>query len=156
MGLYQYIREQAHRNDPVGELGRWLMAHPGSRPDGHGEAFELASAEAAACGTWTRQAALESLDENTALERIIAIEPRVGEIISDVLKLRSHKGYHRIRTYKKFKDRVTELVGFFCQNKALADTASYDTVIHAVDSLMPPDGVDLYSEGLPEEVQLDL
>ncbi len=49
MGLNQYIREQEHRNDLVGELGNWMSKNYGKRPDHNSLAFELASQEYSDC-----------------------------------------------------------------------------------------------------------
>jgi hypothetical protein len=54
MGLYQYIREQEHRDDLIGELGRWMCKNYNKRPDHGSLAFELASKDFDSCGNWTR------------------------------------------------------------------------------------------------------
>ena len=103
MGLYQYIREQEHRNDLVGELGSWMSKHYGERPDHNSLAFELASKEFAACGNWTRQEAVEQLNENKKFQRILKIEPRISGIISEALEIRANQGYRRDVEYSRFK-----------------------------------------------------
>jgi hypothetical protein len=103
MRLYQYIREQEHRNDLVGELGSWMSKHYGERPDHNSLAFELASKEFATCGNWTRQEAVERLNENKKFQHILKIDPQISGIISEVLKIRANQGYSRDMEYSRFK-----------------------------------------------------
>ena len=115
MGLYQYIREQEHRNDLVGELGRWMSKHYGERPDHSSLAFELASKEFAACGSWTRQEAIERLNENKKFQQILKIEPRISEIVSEIIKLRATQDYNRDREYSRFKAIISLTMSHFGQ-----------------------------------------
>jgi len=156
MGLYQYIREQEHRNDLVGELGRWMSSHYGERPDHSSLAFELASKEFTACGNWTRQEAIERLNENKKFQQILKIEPRIGEIISEVIEIRTTKGYSRDRKYSRFKGRISDLVGFEAEKDEVGNSESYDTVIQVIVDLLPPDVFDLYPDGLHEYKSLGL
>ncbi len=156
MGLYEYIREQAHRNDLIGELGSWMSKNYNQRPDHNSLAFQLASKEFSACGSWTKQDAVQRLNENQKLQKIIKIEPRVSQIISEVLKLKNCQGYNRDEEYNKFKSRAKKLVGFYAEKKEVGDSDSYDVVIQTIVELLPPDGVDLYPNGFPEETYLDL
>ncbi len=156
MGLYQYIREQQHRNDLVGELGTWMSKNYNQRPDHNSLAFQLASEEFSACGNWTKQDALQRLNENKKLQKIIKIEPRVSEIISDVLKLKNCQGYNRDEGYRHFKSRAKQLVGDYAEKDKVGDSESYDVVIQTIADLLPPDGADLYHDGFPEGIYLDL
>ncbi len=156
MGLYQYIREQEHRKDLVGELGRWMSKNSGKRPDQNSLAFELASREYSACGKWTKQNAVQRLNNNEQLQKIIKIEPRNHEIISDILKLKSFRGYNRDEEYSHFKSRAEKLVGHFSEKDEVRDSDSYDIVIKAIYDLLPPDAVELYPNGFPEGIDIDL
>jgi len=156
MGLYQYIREQEHRNDLVGELGSWMSKNYNQRPDHSSLAFQLASEEFSACGSWTKQDAVQRLNENEKLQKIIKIEPRVSEIISEVLKLKNRQGYNRDEEYSNFKSRANKLVGYYAEKNELGDSDSYDVVIQTIVELLPPDAVDLYPDGFPEGIYLDL
>jgi hypothetical protein len=156
MGLYQYIREQGHRNDIVGELGSWMSKNYGKRPDHNSLAFELASQEFAACSNWTKEEAVKHLNDNKKLQKIIKIEPRVSEIISEVLKSKNCQGYNRDEAYSYFKSKVKELVGYEAEKDEVGDSDSYDVVIQTIVELLPPDGVDLYPNGFPEEIYIDL
>ncbi|HLO13935.1 MAG TPA: hypothetical protein VK206_03835 [Anaerolineales bacterium] len=156
MGLYQYIREQEHRNDLVGELGSWMSKNYGKRPDHSSLAFELASQEFFACGNWTKEEAVKRLNENKKLLKIIKIEPRVSEIISEVLKLKNCQGYNRDEEYSYFKSKVKELVGYEAEKDEVGDSDSYNVVIQTIVELLPPDAVDLYPNGFPDEIYIDL
>jgi len=157
MGLYQYIREQEHRNDLVGELGSWMSKHYGERPDHNSLAFELASKEFTACGNWTRQEAVELLNENKKFQRILKIEPRISGIISEVLKIRSTQGYSRDMEYSLFKAKISKLVGYDAEKDELRDTDSYNVMLQVIVHLLPPDVLDLYPNGLYDEsLGLDL
>lgn len=148
MGLYQYIREQEHRNDLVGELGSWMSKHYGERPDHSSLAFELASKEFAACGNWTRQEAVEQLNENKKFQRILKIEPRISVIISEALKIRANQGYSRDMEYNRFKAKISKLVGYETEKDELRDSDSYNIILQVVVDLLPPDVLDLYPNGL--------
>jgi hypothetical protein len=156
MGLYQYIREQEHRNDLVGELGRWMCQNYGQRPSRDSLAFQIASQEFAACGEWTRQDEVHRINTDKALQRLIKIEPRITGIITDILKVRSHQGYDRDIEYNRYKAIVSNLVGYSAEKREVADAPSYDLVIQYIVSLLPPDGADLYPNGYPDDVILDL
>ena len=112
MGLYEYIREQEHRKDVVGELGSWMSRNYNQRPDHSSLAFQLASKEFSACGSWTKQAAIQRLNENKKLQKIIKIEPRISDIISEVLRLKNCQSYDRDEEYGHFKSKAIKLVGF--------------------------------------------
>src|SRR6266511_3643618 len=144
MGLYQYIREKEHRNDLVGELGSLMSKNYGERPDHSSLAFELASQEFTACGNWTKQDAVKRLNENKKLQKVVKIEPRVSEIISEVLKLKNCQGYNRDEAYSHFKSRAKKLVGYDAEKDEVGDSDSYDVVIQTIAELLPPDAVDLY------------
>ena len=148
MGLYQYIREQEHRNDLVGELGSWMSKHYSERPDHSSLAFELASKEFAACGNWTRQEAVEQLNENKKFQRILKIEPRISVIISEALKIRANQGYSRDMEYNRFKAKISKLVGYETEKEELRDSDSYNIILQVVVDLLPPDVLDLYPNGL--------
>jgi hypothetical protein len=77
-------------------------------------------------------------------------------IITDILKLKTHQGYSRDDEYRKFKSRASKLVGYLCEKKELCDTVSYEAVIQMIDRLLPPDSINLYSNGMPEGVSLDI
>ena len=157
MGLYQYIREQEHRNDLVGELGSWMSKHYGERPDSNSHAFELASKEFAACGNWTRQEAVERLNENKKFQRILKIEPQISVIISEALKIRVNQGYSREMEYSRFKAKISKLVGYETEKDELGDSDSYNIILQVVVDLLPPDILDLYPNGLYDEsLELDL
>jgi hypothetical protein len=156
MGLYQYIREQAHRNDIVGVLGRWLKSHPRRRPDHDSPAFGLASDEFAACGEWTRQDAVKRLNKNKNFQRIAKIEPKIIGIVSEIIKLEPHKGYSWQGAYHQFKTRISKLVGWNAEKQELVESDNYDVMIRVVDDLLPPDSGDLYPDGKPDDIDLDL
>jgi hypothetical protein len=156
MGLYQYIREQEHRNDLVGKLGRWMSKNYGKRPDHNSLAFELASREFSACRNWTKQDSVQRLNGNKKLQKIIKIEPRISEIISDILKLKNYRGYNRDEEYRHFKSRAKKLVGYETDKDEVGDSDSYVIVIKTIDDLLPPDAVELYPNGFPEEIDIDL
>jgi hypothetical protein len=157
MGLYQYIREQEHRNDLVGELGSWMSKHYGERPDHNSLAFELASKEFAACGNWTRQEAVERLNENKKFQRILKIDPQISGIISEVLKIRANRGYRRDIEYSRLKAKTSKLVGYESEKDELRDSDSYNIILQVIVDLLPPDILDLYPNGLNDEsLELDL
>ncbi len=156
MGLYQYIREQEHRNDLVGELGRWMSKNYRKRPDHNSLAFELASKEYSACGNWTKQDAIHRLNSNKKFLKIIKIEPRISGIISDVIKLNNCQGYNRDEEYRRLKSEVIKFVGYLAENDEVGDAESYELVIRVLDDLLPPDTVELYPNGFPEGVFIDL
>jgi len=150
MGLYQYIREQEHRNDLVGELGSWMSKNYSQRPDHNTLAFKLASKEFVACGNWTRQDAVERLNKNKKLQRIIKIESRISEIISEVIKTRAIRGYTRDIEYNRFKTKISKLVGYQAEKDEVGNSESYDVVIQAVVDLLPPDVSYLYLDRMDE------
>jgi hypothetical protein len=157
MGLYQYIREQEHRNDLVGKLGGLMSKHYGERPDHNSLAFELASKEFAACGNWTRQEAVERLNENKKFQRILKIEPQISGIISEALKIRANQGYSRDMEYSRFKAKISKLVGYETEKDELRDSDSYNIILQVIVDLLPPDVIDLYPNGLYDEsLELDL
>ena len=157
MGLYQYIREQEHRNDLVGELGSWMSKHYGERPDYNSLAFELASKEFAACGNWTRQEAVERLNENKKFQRMLKIEPQISGIISEVLEIRANQGYSRDMEYNRFKAKISKLVGYETEKDELRDSDSYNIILQIIVDLLPPDVLDLYPNRLYDEsLELDL
>jgi hypothetical protein len=156
MGLYQYIREQEHRNDLVGELGRWMSKHYGERPDHNSLAFELASQEFDACRNWTRQDALGRLNENKRLQHILKIEPRINGIISELLKMRATRGYRKEMEYSRLKAEVSKMVGYSAEIEELGDSDSYQIILQVIIDLLPPDATELYPSSLPEEIELDL
>ncbi|MFN5856111.1 MAG: hypothetical protein ACK456_09485 [Pseudanabaenaceae cyanobacterium] len=156
MGLYQFIREQEHRNDLIGELGRWMSRNYGQRPDHNSLAFEIAAQEFISCGNWTKQEALKRLNYNKKLQNIIKVEPRVSEIISDLLKIKNCQGYNRYKEYSRFKSKIKNLVGDNAEKDDVRNSESYEEVIQALISLLPPDSTDLYPEGFPKEIYIDL
>ena len=159
MGLYQYIREQEHRNDLIGELGRWMTKHYNERPDHDSLAFQLASKEFAAC-SWTRQEAIKRLNENKKFQAIVKIEPRISAVISEILKIRSNKFYNWGEEYYRFKTKISGLVGWKAERDELRNSDSYEVVLNVVVDLLPPSISDLYPNGLDdaeyERLQLDL
>jgi hypothetical protein len=156
MGLYQYIREQEYRNDVVGDLGRWLKSHSRERPDCDSLAFKLASEEYVSCGEWTSQHAVKSLQANTEFQRIAIIEPRMTDVVSEVTRIKPRKGYNRHAEYLRFKTQISSLVGWRAENPELSDSSSYDVMIRVIDDLLPPDAADLYPDGMPDDIELDL
>jgi hypothetical protein len=156
MGLYQYIREQKHRNDLVGELGNSMSKNYNQRPDHSSLAFQLASKEFSANGHLTKKDAIQRLNENENLQKIIKIEPRVGEIISEAIKLESYQGYNRDEEYSRLKSRIIKLVGYGSEKDEVRDSDSYEVVIQTIVKLLPPDMVDLYPDGSPDEIFIDL
>ena len=156
MGLYQYIREQSDRQDLVGELSRWMTENPGLRPDHESVAFHLASKEFDASGEWTKRDAISRLKENEGMQRLLRIEPRLSPIISDLIRLKATKGYSRPEEYSRIKSEVSRLVGDEAQRSEVQDSESYDVLIQVISDLLPPDVVDLYSEGTPEDIELDI
>ncbi len=156
MGLYQYIREQEHRKDLVGELGRWMSKNYRKRPDPTSLAFELASQEYSACGNWTKQDALQRLNSNKEILKIIKIEPRISALITEAIKLDNCHGYNRDETYRQFKSKLIKFVGHTAENDKVGDADSYEVVIRVLDDLLPPDAVELYPNGFPEGIDIDL
>ena len=133
------------------------VKHYGERPDHSSLAFELASKEFAACGNWTRQEAVEQLNENKKFQRILKIEPQISEIISEALKVRANQGYRRDVEYSRFKAKISKLVGYETEKDELRDSDSYNIILKVVVDLLPPDALDLYPNGLSDEsLELDL
>jgi hypothetical protein len=156
MGLYQYIREQNHRSDLVGELGRWMTDNYGKRPDHSSLAFRIAAEEFESCGNWTRQEAITRTNQNKELQQILEIVPRLRRIIERVQQLRIAPGYNQSQAYSDFKAEASEFVGWEAENSELCDSDSYEVVIDAIVSLLPPDESDLYPDGLPDDIELDI
>ena len=42
------------------------------------------------------------------------------------------------------------------ENPELSDSSSYDVMIRVIDDLLPPDAADLYPDGMPDDIELDL
>jgi hypothetical protein len=156
MGLYQYIREQQHRHDLIGELGQWMSKHYGERPDQTNLAFKLAYQEFAACENWTKQDALERLNKNEKFRRIVKFEPRLSQIISEVLKISPNHSYNRDQEYSFFKVKINKLVGYESEKDAVVDSNSYEVIIQVIADLLPPDKSVLYPDGIYEYESLEL
>ena len=155
-GLYQYIREQAHRNDMVGELGRWMVNHRNERPDHYSDAFQLAAREYEGCGNWTKQAALERINENRKLAEILKIEPRLSGIISEAIQTKATQGYSFAQAYSNLKLKAYHLVGDLAENEKLKNSDAYDVVIDVISRLIPPDISNVYRGEEMDYYQLDL
>jgi len=155
-GLYQYIREQEHRKDPVGALGRWMSKNYNRRPDSTTLAFQLASAEFEASANWTRKAALDRLNQNKDLMHIIKVEKDLSGVIKDALNVRACTGYNKEKEYCRLKSAAGVVVGYGAANERISDSQYYLLVIRAIYDLLPPDISILYPNGFPDEISLDL
>ncbi len=156
MGIYEYIREQSHREDVVGDLGRWMTDNPGATPDHDGAAFRLAAQEFDECGQWTKKEAVDRLNENEGMQRLLRIEPRLSPIVSQLIQIRAAKGYNRLQEYGRAKALVYYLVGDGAERPEIRDSESYDVLIQVISDLLPPDVADLYPNGFPEGIALDI
>lgn len=103
MGVYQYICEQKERNDLNGDLARQLAADPSAPLDYSSRAFQLAADEFEHCGQWTQKDAIERMNANQDVWRIINAEPRVRAILVDAIHSRTRAEYDRNRTYDALK-----------------------------------------------------
>lgn len=99
---------------------------------------------------------LKRLNANKEFRRITKIEPRMIGVVSEVITTKSRKGYNRVMDYHRFKTQISHLVGWGAENQELGDSSSYDVMIQVIDDLLPPDGADLYPNGIPDDVELDL
>lgn len=135
-----------------------MSKHYNQRPDHTSVAFELASKEFSNCGGWTRQDAIQRLNENKRFQAVVKIEPRLSGIISEALKVNSRRGYDRDKEYDRLKGKTIQLVGYEADKDELGDSDSFDLVVKVIVDLLPPDAVDLYPNGLPEleNSELDL
>lgn len=155
-GLYQYVREQAHRNDLVGELGRWMVENMGKRPDHESRAFQLAAKEYEGCGNWTKQAQLEWVNQNKELSEILKIEPRLSSVISEAIQTKASQGYSFAMKYSELKLKILNLVGYKAEKREVATDRAYDVVIDTISRLIPPDISNAYNGEEFEYYQLDL
>ena len=69
-----------------------MLANSGIQPNHYSLAFQVASNEYSACGNWTRASAVESLKENQEYQRIVEIEPRLAEVITEIINVRARRG----------------------------------------------------------------
>lgn len=104
---------------------------------------------------WTKLAALERYRSNVRLRDVISIEPRIQPLLESAAVQENEPGYHRIHTYDSLKTAACSLVGVTAENPQLRTSAAYDLVVGAIADLLPPDDVDLYPDGKPEEGEDD-
>lgn len=170
--FYQYLVEQDHRNDLVGDLAKDVKAdgdriHGNSSPEkwrshlgammasgGARETLNLVIAEYEAVGGWTKKDAMARFRANKLTQKIVRQERNVAQIIEKAKVQRIEPGYHRIRTYIDLRNEVELYVGWFAQNKALATTEAYDVIVSSIVDLLPPDHIDLYRDGAPEHLDI--
>ena len=96
---------------------------------------------------WTKSAAIDRGNRNRVLQEALRLEPRLEAIIEEAQSQRRAKGYNRIRKYIELRNKVIPLVGSLAKNPALNRRDYYDAVRETIDDLLPPDEVDIYSEG---------
>jgi hypothetical protein len=104
-------------------------------------------------GDRKRREALQQLHSNERLKEILTIEPRLRPIIEVAKHQENQPGYHRIQTYTRLKNQVSQFVGWFCSNPALKNDKDYSLVILLVGDLLPTDDVDLFPRGKAQEVE---
>ena len=136
-GLYQYIREQAHRNDLVGSLGKTMLANPGVRPDHSSLAFRFAAREFEENGGWTKMGAIERLNNNVDFQKILKIEPRLSPIISELINEKVQTGYHHGRKYLEYKKKIEVLVGWMADKEELNNHTFYEITLRVIEDLLP-------------------
>jgi hypothetical protein len=133
-----------------------MTENPGVRPDHHGTAFRLAAQEFDECGEWTKKDAVDRLNENDGMQSLLRIEPRLSPIISHLIQIKASKGYNQSQEYSRVKSLVYHLVGDGAEKPEIQDSESYDVLIHVISDLLPPDVADLYPNGFPEGIVLDI
>jgi hypothetical protein len=70
--------------------------------------------------------------------------------------LKNCQGYNRDDEYNYNKSRIKRLVGYDAEKDEVGDSDSYDVVIQTIVELLPPDAADLYRDGFPEGIYIDL
>lgn len=165
----QWLKSQANRNDEIGTFAQQVIDRkpPTTLDKSESKAkwrsyfesinasyenyifLEWSWAEYALSKKWTKEQAIKRVREDKLLQEIIAIEPRVLDIISQAEAQVNRPGYHRIKTYNGLKGLIKSLVGFNAEKKELRTMVHYDIVVKAVNDLLPPDDVDLFPDGKP-------
>lgn len=86
---------------------------------------------------WTKQAAIQRMENNQLLQQILQTEPSLLPIIEAAKSQKRRPDYDRVRTYIELRNQAFACVGH------ISTSAYYDAVLSAIDDLLPPDAVDL-------------
>jgi hypothetical protein len=92
---------------------------------------------------WTKQAAIQRMENNKLLQEILQTEPRLLPIIETAKNQKRQRGYNRVRTYIELRNQAMSYVGHSARNEQLSSSRHYDAVIRTIDDLLPPDEIDL-------------
>jgi len=149
MGLYQYIREQVTRDDPVGQLARWMKENANQEPDHQSPEFMLAAREFQNCESWTKRDALARLKSKKRVQGVLRTNPKVAKAFSNLIAFVRPRGYDRHQHYEHVKRQLLT-------SGALGDPDTYKEVIESMVDLLPPDFATLYPNDPPENIKIDL
>ena len=105
---------------------------------------------------WTKQGARSRASRNKLLQKIMRDNSWVCTIIQRADGQMNELGYNRIRTYLTLRDSVSGKngVGWDARQCWKTPEEDYDSVVGAIDDLLPPDDVDLFPEGKSQNVTL--
>jgi hypothetical protein len=137
--LLQYIVEQEHRQDIVGDLGRWVIDHAGEAPDISSLAFQLAREEFDSVNHRTRKGAVEYMERHREFQRILQIEPRLQELVRRAMNTKVQRGYSFAVAYFQFKQEASRLVGYDAERQDLRNAGTYDITMDVISFLLPMD-----------------
>ncbi len=150
MGLHQYIREQAHRDDVVGELARKILDDPNSMPSPKHPGFRFAVQEYQAY-PWTREEALRKIQANQQAMSIVVVAPRFNDLITEILAVQNGPDYVFFYTYDHFKTRIFDLARSLTDEERQALAAAgvdwrdvFEIFRKLMEKALPPDVADLY------------
>ncbi len=104
---------------------------------------------------WTRAAAIQRMQQNTVVQEALQLEPRLQAVFDAALFQENVPGYHRIERWYELKYRMQQLIGLEAEHLELRTPGEravrhFSEVGKTIDDLLPPDDVDLYPEGKPD------
>jgi hypothetical protein len=137
--LHQYIREQSHRKDIVGEFGLKVLCNPSLKPDDTDFAFRLAVMEFEICGKRTRREATELMERNEKFQWLLHGEPRLRDVIKEVLSVKIRRGYKFAQEFERFKSKISHLVGINAEDRDMRNLEAYELTLEVIAYLLPPE-----------------
>lgn len=87
--------------------------------------------------TWTKEAAIQRADSNPLLQEMMKKQPAIRAIVDEAKAQQVGKGYIALDVFGRLKKRAERLVGHWAESNEFGDSVHYDTLLQAVEDLLP-------------------
>jgi hypothetical protein len=95
----------------------------------------------------SRAAARDRVASNETLQNAIRIDPRIGRVFEEVLKIQPRQdGYDRYRAYGIYKNVLYHMVGWGALLPELGESRYWDAAVITLFDILPNDAGDAESD----------